>query len=1468
MDKFQVPDDLKKMLSNQSVIPFVGAGISMSVKDAAGNSLFPSWKELLQKAADKIEGEERKDDVNYIKYAARSGRGTLEAAKVAKELLGTKKWNDFLVEKLDIEYSSCDPQSLRTAEKIWLLGSKLIVTTNYDKVLDWSCPPDTKNDLTRWIIEAAHGLASSLRERVKKPTVWHLHGRIDNVDKIILTPDGYEKLYQENISEVQYKSALSTLKNYLVSRTLLFIGFSFQDENLCSQLKIAKDIFQDNIDNHFVLIKESELHRIKELDIPLTAVPYKQHDDLNDLLEELCSYVQVEKDESFSETSPPLCESLPVKDVSASSKTLADLYRLALPSTEGQSCYEAIIAKQPELSTKNLFELGCKAIDFKDEIFFNSDSPSDFEYRHILISGPTGCGKTYLMESLILNSLFERAGTVLFIAPTRELVYEFHRKISETLNAINIEGVIAENAICSTGEVTDSDYMIHNGMFSVACIVNEKSNVLFSLSREGSEDILKNLRLVIIDELHMISDEHRGGVVDSLIGKLFEEISRRENDYEQLDLQIVGITTESMSDALKTCFTKHRDDDKDHIEPILINVRERPVAVEHDIAVLAPGSSGRYFLRKLIDFKSQSDRQIDTKPNAHFVREEILSSLRSNAFEWQEKSTKKEAILPALIQLCLDQTKKHRSTIVAVPSVQLLTEIAKSVANKRKNLLNSASLSGNELSDLENEMVTTGVATRTKDRVMDFAKSGVFLHYAGLPYELKKWIVNLFSKERDQKFSSLILFTTETLTYGVNLSADCVVLSDLTWVRSDTSNATYSEPKKIDIEQNSYHNILGRAGRAGVNKIHDNSTAIVCVAAKEFHREPQRKSILDQYYYTLGWLNKRNVPPLSRLIDKHALKICSDKSRNISIEDFSFPTFRSIMDGLRHVGNNNTPVTVEKLIDFFSKTIYWQTNSEKHDQLKLVVTRFLEAASKHSVQSSRLKLIVCHEPYGNRPATYQIQPQGEALIDTGTKLQSIEPLAAWLSMIRDKAHLLQIDGEVPVELLIPGFVASPDFWAIAKELVVEGGSRYSQPTPEALHRAKKWAVYLLEKELYELNFTQENITEFIKLIEDYSKVWLGGLSLSVADCKETVFIKLTTISLMWVRGATLDEIARTYNEKGRNSHKAPEFQTKYSDRLGWMAVMAHRFFRGEHESGYLLREHERDLPQQSLRLRLGLPVQGLPFLGTFPVGAVISRHQIRLLLDKKIRPSDMLWFKNDNLSLHKIVPSISGIESDKHKIEVVRSVRKYFSNQIKEFGFNVFSFMGEDINNKWKNYSSSLLELTSNPNMQVDVQQEKFSKTTKELIISILSSNEEKNEDQGDHFKITISRSGKSTIDVSSNKKEFFSFHFLKIGEESIIGKKDSHVIKVVALWPWPERSLSSGRCFYVTGFGAIVIAVLLARNFIEASDIINILSSELSYSNRIISIKRLLSELTFNDIDRTPIRENLLSFFEPGGYE
>ena len=55
MDK--PPESLIKARRENKLIPLVGAGVSMSLKDAAGRNLFPSWIELLQYAADALENE-------------------------------------------------------------------------------------------------------------------------------------------------------------------------------------------------------------------------------------------------------------------------------------------------------------------------------------------------------------------------------------------------------------------------------------------------------------------------------------------------------------------------------------------------------------------------------------------------------------------------------------------------------------------------------------------------------------------------------------------------------------------------------------------------------------------------------------------------------------------------------------------------------------------------------------------------------------------------------------------------------------------------------------------------------------------------------------------------------------------------------------------------------------------------------------------------------------------------------------------------------------------------------------------------------------------------------------------------------------------------------------------------------------------------------------------------------------------
>jgi hypothetical protein len=250
-----IPHQLKESLQKGLAIPFVGAGISMPVKDKNGNALFPSWKSLLELAAIRLEEADNKpDEANIVKGYVKTNR-LLDAAKEAKQALAAN-WFDFLKQQFDHSEKDVDQDSLELARAIWQLGSKLIITSNYDHVLRWTCPH--VHDLELWDIEAPVEQRELLRNGVIKPTVWHLHGRIDNAADIILAPDGYSKLYAEGKSEHKYQAALKTLQSQLSSRSFIFIGFSLADEDFVQQIQSLADIFKGAAGPHYVLLPEAQ----------------------------------------------------------------------------------------------------------------------------------------------------------------------------------------------------------------------------------------------------------------------------------------------------------------------------------------------------------------------------------------------------------------------------------------------------------------------------------------------------------------------------------------------------------------------------------------------------------------------------------------------------------------------------------------------------------------------------------------------------------------------------------------------------------------------------------------------------------------------------------------------------------------------------------------------------------------------------------------------------------------------------------------------------------------------------------------------------------------------------------------------------------------------------------------------------------------------------------------------------------
>jgi hypothetical protein len=269
-----IPQSLEDRLRRGEVVPFVGAGVSRAVLGPDGTPLFPGWRDLLLHAADLLDKEHKGAASQVVRGLLGLDQPEyLEAAQHARKGLGAL-WPKFLKAEIDRQFEEADPQSLALAQAVWKLGSLLVVTTNYDSVLQWACPESLTKNLDFWDIEAKIEQGQLSRSgQPTRPTIWQLHGRIGNAAQLILTPDGYKHLYGE-ISERHYEAALKAFQTLLASQTLLFVGFSFEDDALGVQLEKVHELFAGSSGLHYALVHQRELSRLHPLGLNVEFIPF------------------------------------------------------------------------------------------------------------------------------------------------------------------------------------------------------------------------------------------------------------------------------------------------------------------------------------------------------------------------------------------------------------------------------------------------------------------------------------------------------------------------------------------------------------------------------------------------------------------------------------------------------------------------------------------------------------------------------------------------------------------------------------------------------------------------------------------------------------------------------------------------------------------------------------------------------------------------------------------------------------------------------------------------------------------------------------------------------------------------------------------------------------------------------------------------------------------------------------------
>ena len=200
---------------------FAGAGLSRP-------SGFVDWKDLLRPLADNI--GINIDDEHDLPLVAQYVRN--------------KAGNRGAINKTIMEAFNRDVDLNENVRILTRLPIKIYWTTNYDHLIEDGLREANRNyDLK---IEYKQ-LSNTKRDR--DPVVYKMHGDVDHPADAVLTKDDYVKY------DVSYPFFRNVLQGDLISKTFLFIGFSFEDPNLDHVINQTRLILEDNVRNHFCIMR-------------------------------------------------------------------------------------------------------------------------------------------------------------------------------------------------------------------------------------------------------------------------------------------------------------------------------------------------------------------------------------------------------------------------------------------------------------------------------------------------------------------------------------------------------------------------------------------------------------------------------------------------------------------------------------------------------------------------------------------------------------------------------------------------------------------------------------------------------------------------------------------------------------------------------------------------------------------------------------------------------------------------------------------------------------------------------------------------------------------------------------------------------------------------------------------------------------------------------------------------------------
>lgn len=418
--------------------------------------------------------------------------------------------------------------------------------------------------------------------------------------------------------------------------------------------------------------------------------------------------------------------------------------------------------------------------------------------QNLIIKGEPGSGKTLIAELAFLSTPLQknvRDRKLLYLLPYRALLNEKYNYFLRGYNRSDFH-------ICrSSSDYFEDDRKIFCGECDIGIAIYEKLNHALRSGIEADQ-LFYEYDLVIMDEFSIVSTIDRGIIVNEILQK-YLALPAEWNDRKKARIISLTVPECQASEYVSMGFS-------------VISSEERPVylheaIIQADNGMLMPKNREVMWpvSYETIKVFSEIDNECGEENFVYYENKELLR------------------------QLIIAHRKLQHNMIVFCSSRENTRNLCQSISKIVKSSYLPHGNWRERLNSIREKMGDNAYGC-IDSLMLQSAEYGVTYHNADLPSELRREIEKEYQKVEGGRID--IIVATETLAYGINCSADVVIIFDRIKPTNidDFPNFKYGSDLYMRyLNSVEYKNYVGRAGRLGYADAHSMNEGFAYLFSKD-----------------------------------------------------------------------------------------------------------------------------------------------------------------------------------------------------------------------------------------------------------------------------------------------------------------------------------------------------------------------------------------------------------------------------------------------------------------------------------------------------------------------------------------------------------------------------------------------------------------------------------------------------------